>query len=142
MCMNDNELGQIWGITIGGGSFSITSTFALSTSIPLPKILCPRTMPFVTMKLHFSQFSTKFVSTHRFRTVPKLLKQDSNDSLNTKKSSMNTSMHFSIGYENIACIHLWNVVGALHRLKGMRLYAKCDTVNWIRCFCFEKQCCG
>src|ERR1043165_8073095 len=109
---------------VGGGSVSITSIFTLSTSIPLEDILWPRTIPSVTMKLHFSQFKTKFVSTHLFKTVFKFSKHKSNDAPKTEKSSIKTSIVFSIKSANMACMHLWNVVGALHKLKGIRLYAK------------------
>src|SRR4051812_2175376 len=43
---------------------SISSTLALSPSIPLPDTLCPRTMPSLTIKWHFSQFRTRLVKEH------------------------------------------------------------------------------
>src|SRR3954464_81979 len=49
--------------------------FALSTSIPLSEILCPRTIPSLTMKWHFSQLSTKFVSSHLCKTLLRLWRQ-------------------------------------------------------------------
>jgi len=39
-----------------------------------------------------------------------------------KKSSMNTSRNLSTMSEKILSIHRWNVAGALHNPKGMRLY--------------------
>src|ERR1041385_132607 len=40
-------------MSLGKGVLSIASIFALSTSIPLSEILCPRTIPLLTMKWHF-----------------------------------------------------------------------------------------
>ncbi|GJV11930.1 hypothetical protein Tco_1353471 [Tanacetum coccineum] len=43
------------GFTFAGyGNFDIASIFPLSTSIPAPKTLWPRTIPSLTMKWHFS----------------------------------------------------------------------------------------
>src|ERR1044072_8420092 len=77
---------------VGGGSVSITSIFALSTSIPLEDILWPRTIPSVTIKLHFSQFKTKLVCTHLFKTVSKFSKHKSKEAPKTEKSSIKTSI--------------------------------------------------
>ena len=50
---------------------------------------------------------------HLYRTFSKLLRHDADESLNTEKSSINTSMHFSIISKKMAFTHLWNVDGAL-----------------------------
>ncbi|KAK2368632.1 hypothetical protein QL285_081815 [Trifolium repens] len=83
--------------------------------MPFFEILCPRTIPSVTMKLHFSQFKTRLVSTHLLGAASRLFRQSSKLFPNTEKSSMNTSMDFSTMSKNIANMHLWKVVGALHR---------------------------
>src|SRR3954465_1988763 len=108
----------------GGGSFSITSIFAGSTSSPFEDTLWPRTIPSVTMKVHFSQLRTKFVSIHLSITTSRFFKHKSNDDPYTEKSSMNTSMLFSIKSEKIACMHLLNVARALHSPNGILRYAK------------------
>ncbi|GJV83730.1 hypothetical protein Tco_1523628 [Tanacetum coccineum] len=90
------------------------------TSIPDLEILCPRTMPSFTMKWLFSQFRTKLVSSHRFNILSKWDRHVEKESPKTEKSSINTSIVFSIMSWKIAIIHRWNVPGALHSPKGMR----------------------
>ena len=53
----------------------ITSIFARSTSIPAADTLCPRTIPSFTMKWHFSQFRTRFFSSHIANTLRRLSRQ-------------------------------------------------------------------
>src|SRR3954468_6249271 len=91
---------------LGHYIFSIASTLALSTSIPLSEILCPKTIPSLTIKWHFSQFQTRLVSSHLCKTRSRLLKQSSKEVPCTEKSSMKTSTIFSQKSENIAVIHL------------------------------------
>ena len=61
---------------------------------------------------------------HLSRTLYKFLRRDVNESLNTEKSSINTSMHFSTMLEKMEFIHLWKVIGALQSPKGILRYAK------------------
>ena len=63
---------------VGDGNLTMSSTFALSTSIPSLEMICLRTIPCCTMKWHFSQLSTKSFSIHRFRTTSMFTKQSSN----------------------------------------------------------------
>jgi len=77
--------------------------------------LMTRKISYFTMKWHFSQFKTKFVSTHLFNTTLRFSRQLSNDEPKTEKSSLNTSVIFSIKYEKMENIHLWEVAGALHK---------------------------
>ena len=93
------------------------STLALSTSIPLGEILWPSTIPFLTIKWHFSQFSTRWVSLHLYKTLLRFIKQMLKDGPKTEKSSMNISIKSSAMSEKIDIMHLWNVAGALHRPK-------------------------
>ena len=102
----------------------MTSILALSTSIPFPEILCPRTMPSRTMKLDFSQLSTRLVSLHLLSTNLKFLRHSSKEELITEKSSIKTSIDFCTMSEKIVIIHLWNVLGALQRTNGILLKAK------------------
>ena len=41
-------------IVVGGKRVFMIATFAWSTSNPAAEILCPKTIPYVTMKWHFS----------------------------------------------------------------------------------------
>ena len=68
----------------------MTSTFALSTSMPLKDILWPKTIPSITMKWHFSQLRMRLVSTHLLRNTSRFAKQRSNELPNIEKSSMKT----------------------------------------------------
>ena len=96
----------------GKGSFSITSNFSLSTYIPLAEIRCLSIMPSCTIKWHFSQFSTRLVSSHLISTNLRFSRQLSREFPNTENSSMNTSIVFSTIYENMAIIQRWNVLGS------------------------------
>ena len=79
----------------GEGNFLMTSTLALSTLMPCIEILWPNTMPLVTMKWHFSQLSTKFVSTHHFSTMLRLDRHKSKEEQKKKKkSSIKTAILF------------------------------------------------
>lgn len=69
----------------GGGSFLIVSIFALSISIQCCDILGLNTIPSQTIKWHFSQFKTKLISTHLFRTFEKFCGQHSEEFQKTKK---------------------------------------------------------
>lgn len=44
----------------GGRRLEMRFTLALSTSIPLFEMIWPKTIPYFTVKWHFSQFKTKF----------------------------------------------------------------------------------
>jgi len=63
----------------------------------------------------------RLVSVHLLRTTSRWIKHWSKDLPNTEKSSINTSMFFSITSEKMECIHLWKVVDALHSPKGILL---------------------
>ncbi|GKD57502.1 hypothetical protein Tco_1290889 [Tanacetum coccineum] len=99
---------------------AITSTLALSTSIPNIEILCPRTMPSFTVKWHFSQFRTKLVSLHRLSILSKWERHEEKESPKIEKLSMKTSIVSSIMSWKMAIMHLWNMPGALHKPKGIR----------------------
>ncbi|QHO24112.1 uncharacterized protein DS421_12g369390 [Arachis hypogaea] len=58
------------------------------------------------MKWHFSQFKTKLVSWHRFKTRVKWFRQALKLSPKTEKSSMKTSKNFSTISEKMESIHL------------------------------------
>src|SRR5215216_5637626 len=105
-------------MSLGHDIFSIASTLALSTSIPLSEILWPKTIPSLTIKWHFSQFKTRFVCLHLCKTQSRLLKRSSKDFPYTEKSSIKTSTIFSQKLENIAVIHLSKVAVALHKPEG------------------------
>ncbi|GKE71813.1 hypothetical protein Tco_1529885 [Tanacetum coccineum] len=105
---------------VGGGNFAITSTFSLSTSIPDFEILWPRTMPSLTMKWHFSQFRTRLVSSYLLSILSKWDRQDEKESPKTEKSSMKTSIVSLIMSWKMAIMHLQNMLGALHKPKGIR----------------------
>ncbi|GKF94530.1 hypothetical protein Tco_0284230, partial [Tanacetum coccineum] len=78
-------------------------------------------MPSLTMKWLFSQFRAKLVSSHRLSIFSKCWVRHVEKELpKTEKSSINTSIIFSIMSWKIAIIYLWNVPGALQRPKGMR----------------------
>ena len=49
-------------LLVGGIRVLITTNFAWSTSNPAAKILCPKTIPYVAIKWHFSQFRARFLS--------------------------------------------------------------------------------
>ena len=85
----------------GGGNFSMISTF-----IPLGEILWPSTIPSLTMKWHFSQFSTRLVSSHLYKTLLRFLKQISKDDPKIEKSSINMSIKSSAMSEKINIMHL------------------------------------
>ncbi|GJU78800.1 hypothetical protein Tco_1275870 [Tanacetum coccineum] len=72
------------------------------------------------MKWLFSQFRAKLVSSHRLSIFSKWVRHVEKELPKTEKSSINTSIIFSIMSWKIAIIHLWNVPGALQRPKGMR----------------------
>ncbi|GJT64968.1 ribonuclease H-like domain-containing protein [Tanacetum coccineum] len=61
----------------------------------------------------------KLVSSHRFSIISKWERHKEKASSKTEKSSMKTSMVFSIISWKIATIHLWNVPGSLQRPKGI-----------------------
>ena len=87
------------------------STLALSTSIPLLEMMWPRTIPYFTIKWHFSQFKTKFFSIHLYRTSVKWCKHWLNESPKTEKSSIKTSRNCSTISEkmlNIGFMH-WEI---------------------------------
>ncbi|GKB93717.1 hypothetical protein Tco_0979854 [Tanacetum coccineum] len=109
---------------VGYGNLDISLIFALSTSIPEPETLWPRTIPSFTMKWHFSQFNTRLVSSHLFSIFSRFLRQWSKELPKTEKSSMNTSMLSSISSWKMVFIQRWKVTGALHSPNGIRLYAK------------------
>ena len=64
---------------LGAAKLNIKSIFALSTSIPSEETMCPKTIPFVTMKSHFSQFKISHFSSHLDKTNFKLAKQSVNE---------------------------------------------------------------
>ncbi|GKF84510.1 hypothetical protein Tco_0249408 [Tanacetum coccineum] len=70
-------------------------------------------MPSFTIKWLFSQFKDKLVSSHRFNIFSKWDRHVEKESPKIEKSSINTSIVFSIISWKIAIIHLWNVPGAL-----------------------------
>ena len=100
------------------------STFALSTLIHLLEMMWPRTIPYFTIKWHFSQFKTKFFSIHLYRTSVRWCKYWSNESPKTEKSSIKTSRNRSTISEKMLNMHRWNVAGALHNPNGILIYAK------------------
>lgn len=59
----------------GSGSFSMVSIIVLSSSSPFLDTLCSKKIPFFTIKWHFFQFRTRFVSSHLYKTLTKLFKQ-------------------------------------------------------------------
>jgi hypothetical protein len=59
---------------LGMGAFQHLLSL-LGQLLPLPEIRCPRTIPSVTMKWHFSQLSTRCWSSHRYKTLLRLNKQ-------------------------------------------------------------------
>ncbi|GJV01566.1 hypothetical protein Tco_1335135 [Tanacetum coccineum] len=65
-------------------------------------------MPSFTIKWLFSQFRDKLVSSHRFNIFSKWVRHVEKESPKTEKSSMNTSIVFSIISWKIAIIHQWN----------------------------------
>ncbi|GKF11281.1 hypothetical protein Tco_0049207, partial [Tanacetum coccineum] len=65
-------------------------------------------------------FRAKLVSSHRLSIFSKWVRHVEKELPKTEKSSINTSIVFSIMSWKIAIIHLWNVPGALQRPKGMR----------------------
>ena len=91
---------------VEGGSFSMISILAQSTSILLPDMRCPSTMPYLNIKWHFSPFKTKLVSMHLFSTKVRLWRQFSNVEPIKEKSSMKASMEFLTMSENIAIMHI------------------------------------
>ncbi|GJU62577.1 hypothetical protein Tco_1244412 [Tanacetum coccineum] len=109
---------------VGYGNLEIASIIALSTSIPEPKTLWPRTIPSFTMKWHFSQFNTRLVYSYLFSIFSRFVRQWSKELPKTEKSSMNTSMLSSFSSWKMVVIQRWKVVGALHNLNGIHLYAK------------------
>ena len=71
------------------------------------------------MKWHFSQLSVRFFSAQCWRTS---LDGEGIDWMNLhrwKKSSMKISKNHSTMSENKLIMQRWNVVGALHKLKGI-----------------------
>ncbi|KAJ0928357.1 hypothetical protein HanRHA438_Chr04g0193161 [Helianthus annuus] len=76
------------------------------------------------MKWHFSQLRARLVSSHRDSIRSRLSRHWSYESPKMEKSSMKTSIVFSIISWKMATIQRWNVAGALHRPNGMRRYAK------------------
>jgi hypothetical protein len=66
---------------------------------------CPSTIPSRTIKWHFSQFRTKCFSSHLRKSLSKYSKQLVKDFPYIVKSSMNTSMIFSIMLEKIDIMH-------------------------------------
>lgn len=93
---------------------STASTLDLSTSNLCFDTICPKIMPSCTMKWHFFQLSTKFVSSQRARKIAKFLRKSSWDDPKTGESSMKTSKYFSTMLVEIAIIHIWQFVSALH----------------------------
>src|SRR3954462_14441907 len=73
----------------------MSSTFALSTSIPSFEIAWPSTIPFFTIKWYFSQLSTRFVPAHLSRTSERFSRHKSKEEPYTLKSSINISMQRS-----------------------------------------------
>lgn len=57
---------------------------------------------------------------HHIQVIQEFL----NDSPKLEKSSMETSIEYSIKYENIAIMQCWKVAGALHSPNGILLKAK------------------
>ena len=108
---------------VGVGRPVITSTLARSTFIPAAETLCPRTIPSLTIKYHFSQLRTRFFPSHLANTLHKLLTHDVKSDPYTEKSSIKTSMKSSIISVKIDIIHLWKIAGALQSLKGILRYA-------------------
>ncbi|GKG23976.1 hypothetical protein Tco_0392012, partial [Tanacetum coccineum] len=64
-------------------------------------------MPSLTTKWLFSQFRAKFVSSHRLSIFSKWVRHVEKELLKTEKSSINTSIVFSIMSWKIAIIQLW-----------------------------------
>ncbi|GJZ59625.1 hypothetical protein Tco_0615441 [Tanacetum coccineum] len=86
-------------------------------------------MPSFTMKWLFSQFKDRLVSSHRFNIFSKWVRHVEKESPKTEKSSMNTSIVFSIISWKIDIIHLWNVPGALHSPIRHATLGKCSVHN-------------
>ena len=87
----------------------IKSTLAMSTSIPLWEMTCPRAIPWFTMKWHFSQLRTKFFSLHHSNTNVRWCRHSTNEDLKTEKSSINISRWCSTIFEKMR-IQLWLLV--------------------------------
>ncbi|GKF68021.1 hypothetical protein Tco_0197700 [Tanacetum coccineum] len=68
----------------------------------------------------------ELVSSHRLSIFSKWDGHVEKELPKTEKSSINTSIVFSIMSWKIAIIHLWNVPGALQRPKGMRRFPLCE----------------
>nr|GEW08670.1 hypothetical protein [Tanacetum cinerariifolium] len=109
---------------MGYGKLEIALIFALSTSIPEPETLWPKTIPSFTMKWQFSQFNSRLVSSHLFSIFYGFLRQWSKELPKMKKSSMNTFMLSSISSWKMAIIQQCKGAGALHNPNGIRLYVK------------------
>ena len=104
-------------------NLEISSIFALSTSIPLLEIMCPSRIPLLTIKWYFSQLSTRFFSMHLYMMASRLVRHSSKSPPYIVISCMYTSIMRSTISLNMLSIHLWKVVGALQRPKGILLYA-------------------
>ena len=76
---------------LGRGRFWMTSILALSTSKPLPEMICPSTTPSRTMKWDFSQLTTSRFLTHTSSIFVRWARQLSKSFPKTEKSSMKTS---------------------------------------------------
>ncbi|RDX95146.1 hypothetical protein CR513_22369, partial [Mucuna pruriens] len=68
----------------------------------------------------------------RVNTRDKFSKHTSNDSAYIVKSSMKTSMQSSNKYEKMLIIHLWNILGALHKPNGIRVNVNSCTTGTLR----------
>ncbi|GJT24996.1 hypothetical protein Tco_0894933 [Tanacetum coccineum] len=77
----------------------------------------PRTMAFLNHKMDFLQFRAKLVSSHRLSIFSKWVRHVEKELPKTEKSSIKTSIVFSIMSWKIAIIHLWNVL-VMQRHKG------------------------
>ena len=97
----------------------MTSILALSTSSPLPEMICPSMTPSRTMKWDFSQLNTSHFLTQTSRILVRWAIQLSKLFPKTEKSSMRTSKMSLRKLEKIAVMHHWNVAGALHSQNGM-----------------------
>lgn len=78
------------------------------------KILRPRTIPSLTIKLQFLQHKTRFISTHHSSTLPKCSRHDSNMPPIKQKIYIRTSIVSSTISYNIDNMYLCNMKSAFY----------------------------
>ena len=85
---------------VGGGNFSMVSIFARSTSIIFYDIRCPK------IKWHFSQLSTRFISSHRCKTRFKSRRRTSKEDPKTEviHEYFNKSFNYVMKYGHHASL--------------------------------------